>query len=102
MSFKGGGYGGARFNFRPNMYEFPGIAEPIPSITWSLDALRDDPGHCKLDRLIEVVQDGLVACLPAGEALLILDWQHTCYALRPDLPPSDVFLPAVLEGKAGG
>ncbi|WP_316528470.1 DUF2716 domain-containing protein [Kitasatospora brasiliensis] len=89
----------SEFDFRPNTYVFPGITEPAPSITWSLDALDDDPGDRGLHRLVDVVQDGLVKCSRPGEALWILDWQHTCYRLRPDLPPTDMFLPRVLEGR---
>ncbi|WP_020555657.1 DUF2716 domain-containing protein [Embleya scabrispora] len=90
----------ARFAFRAGVCEFPGITEPSPSITWSLDALRDDPGDRNLDRLVDVVQDGLAACCAPGESLWILDWQHTCYRLRPDIPETDMFLPRVLEGRS--
>ncbi|WP_414646490.1 DUF2716 domain-containing protein [Embleya scabrispora] len=30
----------------------------------------------------------------------MLDWQHTCYRLRPDVPETDMFLPRVLEGRS--
>ncbi|MEV0698398.1 DUF2716 domain-containing protein [Saccharopolyspora sp. NPDC050389] len=90
----------AEFDFRPSVQVFPAIAEPSPSVTWSLDALHDDPGDRELDRLVDLVQDGLAACSAPGEALLILDWQHTCYGLRPDLPATDMFLPRVLEGRS--
>ncbi|MCD0482139.1 DUF2716 domain-containing protein [Streptacidiphilus sp. ASG 303] len=90
----------AAFDFRPSLIDFPGIREPVPSVTWSLDALGDDPHSRRRDLLIDAVQDGLTACTPLGASLLILNWQHTCYALRPDLPPSDMFLPRVLEGRS--
>jgi hypothetical protein len=90
----------AKFDFRPSIYEFPGITEPSPSITWSLDELNDDPSYRRLDRLVDVVQDGLASCSKPGESLWILDWQHTCYRLRPDLPKTDMFLPRVLEGRS--
>ncbi|GAA1186042.1 hypothetical protein F4556_007181 [Kitasatospora gansuensis] len=90
----------AKFDFRASMHDFPGITEPVPSITWSLDALNDDPGDRKLDHLVDLVQDGLAKCSNPGESLWILDWQHTCYRLRPDLPPTDMFLPRVLEGRS--
>jgi hypothetical protein len=88
------------FTFRPSLTEFPGIQEPAPSVTWSLDVLDDDPNGHRRDLVIDAVQDGLTACTPPGASLLILDWHHTCYALRPDLPPTDMFLPAVVEGRA--
>ncbi|MFE2870920.1 DUF2716 domain-containing protein [Embleya sp. NPDC059259] len=90
----------ARFDFRPSVCVFPGITEPSPSITWSLDALNDDPGDRHLDRLVDVVQDGLTDHTGPGESLWILDWQHTCYRLRPDIPDTDMFLPRVLEGRS--
>ena len=90
----------AKFDFRPDIHAFPGITETSPSITWSLDVLSDDPGDRKLDRLVDVVQEGLAGCSAPGESLWILDWQHTCYRLRPDLPATDMFLPRVLEGRS--
>ncbi|WP_256443224.1 DUF2716 domain-containing protein [Micromonospora sp. U21] len=32
------------FDFRPSMHRFPAIIEPIPSVTWSVSGLDDDPG----------------------------------------------------------
>lgn len=84
------------FDFKPSMNSFPAITEPVPSVTWSLDALDDDPGDRTLDHLVRVVQDGLAACVLPGTALLVLEWQHTSYRLYPDLPASDVFLPDAL------
>lgn len=80
------------FDFKPSMSVFPAITEPVPSVTWSLDVLDDDPGDRKLDQLVRVVQDGLAVCTPPGTALLVLEWQHISYRLRPDLPASDTFL----------
>lgn len=75
----------AEFDFRPSMYEFPGIREPEPSATWSLDALHDDPGYFKIDRFTAAVERAIAACTPAGDSVLVLDWQHRCYRVRPDL-----------------
>jgi hypothetical protein len=84
------------FDFKPSMYVFPAITEPVPSVTWSLDALHDDPSDRQLDHVVRVVHDGLAASTPPGTALLVLEWQHTSYRLRPDLPASDMFLPDAL------
>ncbi|WP_439678232.1 DUF2716 domain-containing protein [Embleya sp. MST-111070] len=78
----------ARFAFRAGVCEFPGITEPSPSITWSPDALREDPGGRNLDRPVDVVQDGLADRCGPGEWLWLLDRQHTCHRLRPDVPES--------------
>ncbi len=67
------------------MHFFPGIKEPTPSATWSLDKLNDDPQYRKLDRLVETVEQGLTTCTPAEAAIWVLDWQHTSYRVRPDL-----------------
>ena len=81
------------FDFRPSIYEFPGIAEPVGSSTWDLGAIRDEPGEQLLDRYEQILLSGLSASAAPGMELLVLDWQHTCYAVRPDLPTSDMFLP---------
>jgi hypothetical protein len=62
------------FDFKRGPDGVPGICEPTPSVTWSLGALRDDPGDRKVNHLTRVVQDGLAACTPPGTALLVLEW----------------------------
>ncbi|MFD7320375.1 DUF2716 domain-containing protein [Streptomyces sp. NPDC059875] len=73
------------FSFRPSMSSFtwPAIKEPVESATWSLAALDDDPSDERLDRLVEVVQQGLAACVRPQGALFALDWQHTSYRFVP-------------------
>ncbi|MGW2254309.1 DUF2716 domain-containing protein [Kitasatospora sp. NPDC001660] len=90
----------AAFDFRPDTSVIPGISEPTPSVTWSLESLDDDPGYRKLDRLVGVVQDGLARCCRPGESLWLLDQPHTSYRLRPDLVPADASKPRVVEGQA--
>jgi hypothetical protein len=70
-----------RFGFRPGRQ--PAISEPPESVTWSLDRLDDDPDYVRLDAMVEVVNAGLWACTPRTGALLILDWHHDCYRIRP-------------------
>lgn len=53
------------------------------TVTWSLDALDDDPGYAKLDAMVGVVNDGLRACTAPEETLLNLDWHHDCYRISP-------------------
>ena len=79
----------AEFDFRPSTHVFPGIREPAPSATWSLDTLTDDPGYLKLDRFTATVRRAVVTCTPAGESVLVLDWHHTCYRVRPGLLAGD-------------
>ncbi|GAA1994167.1 DUF2716 domain-containing protein [Catenulispora subtropica] len=89
------------FTFRPSMYQFPAITEPTDSITWSLQALEDDPRHRKLDTLVTLIHGALAACTAPGNTLLLLEWQHTSYRLRPDQPPTDIFLPDAPEASPG-
>ena len=84
------------FAFRPNMQKFPAITEPAESITWSLDALDDRLDERKIDRIVTLICDALATCTPPGSSLLILQWHTTSYQLRPDLPPTDMFLPEPL------
>jgi hypothetical protein len=81
------------FRFAPDMHQFPGIREPAPSVTWSVQAVHDDPGYRVSDVLDALVIDALIACTPPGGTLFFLEWQHTGYRFRPDKPLSDVFLP---------
>ncbi|MFH9354804.1 IS3 family transposase [Kitasatospora sp. NPDC017646] len=68
------------------------VLDALDMALWQRD--RDGFPHQRGD----VVQEGLAGCSAPGESLWILDWQHTCYRLRPDLPATDMFLPRVLEG----
>ncbi|MFD7974256.1 DUF2716 domain-containing protein [Streptomyces sp. NPDC059071] len=75
----------AEFVFRPSMYaaKWPAIKEPTASVTWSLAALDDDPDYMRLDRLVEVVQQGLTACVLPQDRLFALDWQHASFRFSP-------------------
>ncbi|MEU5919165.1 DUF2716 domain-containing protein [Streptomyces sp. NPDC047141] len=77
----------AEFAFRPTMNSgmWPSIKEPLDSVTWSLARLDDDPRYERLDRLVEVVQEGLAACVPPQGTLFALDWQHASYRFQPHL-----------------
>jgi hypothetical protein len=83
----------AAFDFRPSICHFPGIVEPAGSSTWDLGAIREEPGEQLLDRYEQTLLSGFSASAAPGMELLVLDWQHTCYAVRPDLPTSNMFLP---------
>jgi hypothetical protein len=70
-----------QFQFRPGMSSrtWPAIREPAESVTWSLDALDDDSGYA----MVDAVNHGLWACTSPGGTLLVLDWHHACYRIRP-------------------
>jgi hypothetical protein len=65
----------AEFDFRPSTVTFPSIVEPPASVTWRLDAL-DSPAGTAADELESTIERGLRACVPPGEPLYWLDWQH--------------------------
>lgn len=75
----------AEFAFRPHMHVFPGIREPVPSATWSLNLLNDDPCYLRLGLFRATVEQALATCTPAGESVLVLDWQHRCFRVQPGL-----------------
>jgi uncharacterized protein DUF2716 len=71
------------FAFRPSVdpLDFPGIREPYPSITWTLQrAPWTQEGEEALQRRFLVA---FQACTTAEEAIYALNWQHSCYWLRP-------------------
>lgn len=74
----------AMFDFRPSTQRYPGITEPTPSVTWSLDGLAEEPGYPRLDRLVEVMHAAFTALAGAGP-ILCLDWQHPSYRVWPSL-----------------
>ncbi|MFF3440203.1 DUF2716 domain-containing protein [Streptosporangium sp. NPDC002721] len=67
--------------FRPSTTTFPGIAEPSPSVTWSLKAFRASQESD--EKLQGIIERGLLACVPSGEVLYWLDWQHIGYRFDP-------------------
>ncbi|MFK0188880.1 DUF2716 domain-containing protein [Streptomyces rubiginosohelvolus] len=73
------------FGFQPSTSPFkrPAIKEPGASVTWSLAVLDDDSPYERLDRLVEVVEQGLASCVGPNGTLLALDWQHTSYRFAP-------------------
>ncbi|WP_405412465.1 DUF2716 domain-containing protein [Streptomyces decoyicus] len=77
----------AEFAFRPSVYatKWPAIKEPVASLTWSLAALDDDPDYERFDRLVEVVEQGMTACVPPRDRLFALDWQHASFRFSPHL-----------------
>lgn len=70
------------FRFRPSTSpeEWPGILEPVPSVTWNVEAAWQDP-----DPLLRgpnrIVNSSFLAAFRVcrAEKLVVLDWQHPCY-----------------------
>jgi hypothetical protein len=69
-----------RFRFRPSVdpAQWPGIAEPTPSITFDLShGGPDDPAFNA------AIATTFKRCMLPGQCLFALDWQHECYRFNP-------------------
>jgi len=78
------------FNFRPSISatQWPGIDEPTPSVTYSIEILSDSGiDQNEFQRLANDLHHKLLgafrSCTSATERLYALDWQHTCYWFYP-------------------
>src|SRR5436190_8477022 len=67
------------YAFRPSVHErdFPGIKEPVPSITYRLKEF----GSMDPDAANKWALNLMKACVPAGRRVIALDWQHACWTL---------------------
>lgn len=86
------------FAFRPSVdaASFPGIGEPVPSITWTLQ-----PAPWTQEAEDELHQRFLAAfqtCTVAEEAIYALDWQHPCFWWRPHVPFEEWAVPVLPNG----
>jgi hypothetical protein len=68
-------------SFKPSTTDFPGIVDPPPSMTWSLDTIP-------LDGLLHehfeaAVRQALIAVTAPDELLRWLDWNHPGYEFDP-------------------
>jgi hypothetical protein len=81
--------------FRPSMNpdHWPGIVEPVPSLTWDLAARRSEIGQewrsgswrwaVNADEIDRLVLTALRDCLTESEWIYVLDWQHPTYKCWP-------------------
>ncbi|TQF74118.1 DUF2716 domain-containing protein [Rhodococcus spelaei] len=75
-----------RYKFQPGLEpeDFPGIAEPVPSITFKLaknptkSAYRDNFNRINMEAL-----QSFQSIVPAGREMIALDWQHPCFRFMP-------------------
>jgi hypothetical protein len=78
----------ARFNFRPKVWQHPGINEPSPSVTVDLAPIFDGSpaefgaGENAVNALALVAMTRVFA---STEQLVVLDWQHLSWWFRPHL-----------------
>ena len=62
-----------RFRFRPSTDQFPGIAEPTPSVTFDLTGRAD----------AQLLDAATLAAFAGVDSVYALDWQHPCYRFSP-------------------
>lgn len=74
----------AELSFRPSVHRenWPGIKEPIPSITY--DISRADPHSHSLYEFNHRLAAAFRQCINTNERLYALDWQHPCYWFDPN------------------
>ena len=76
------------FAFRPSVSpdDWPAFREPYPSVTWRISELLaafntwSDPEATPYNLALLAA---LKACVPPGEPVLALDWQHAAYEFYP-------------------
>jgi len=75
----------ASFAFRPSTSIFPGITEPVPSVTCSIGfAYASPPDFGQLNEKLEDAALRLFDALAETTGRVIaLDWQHDCYYFHP-------------------
>jgi hypothetical protein len=66
--------------------KFPGISEPEPSITWSIEASWSDPDPL-MKTTHTIFNESMLAVfmktIPGTSSLIVLDWHHTSYRFYP-------------------
>ena len=71
-----------RYHFAPSMQSWPGIDEPVPSVTFDLAPVFDDSVQARFnagERAVNALAVlALVRAFPEDQRLLVLDWQHPC------------------------
>lgn len=90
----------SRYDFRPNVSEFPGINEPTPSLTFSIAAAFASPVDAEqLTRDLDDVALRVFSFLAGPDGRIIaLDWQHECFYFKPSLFDGGWAIPALPNG----
>lgn len=76
----------ARFNFRPNVWQHPGIIEPTPSVTVDLAPIfASKPAEFAAAEgaVNALALLAMTRVFAPTERLLVLDWQHQSWWFRP-------------------
>ncbi len=90
------------FEFRPSVHEidFPGIKEPIPSVTYDVSYVFSSVDR---EALVTDLQKKLLKAFQRvtkqGELVYAMDWQHQCYKFDPKAKIcQDWEIPALPDG----
>ena len=73
-----------QFSFRPSVKaeDWPGIVEPVPSITWNISEAWNDPDPNLTESNAETnssILQALRAATSQTDKVFALDWQHPCF-----------------------
>jgi hypothetical protein len=92
---------GLAFRFRPSTSKGPGIVEPRPFRTFSIELYYGHANAHDLETDLEVkARRAFQECTSSDAKLYALDWQHRCCWLRPHLlaEGEDWVIPALPDG----
>jgi hypothetical protein len=77
-------------DFQPSTIKFPGILEPMNSITYSFSQyfkLEPDEAEIQESELNQLVHRAFCRLTNVEEGMYSLDWQHPCYIFFPTSSP---------------
>lgn len=106
------------YKFRPSIraVDWPGIIEPTPSRTFSIEHIYGSNFDRLTRQLCEFYSDCFANVIPNGQLVSVLDWQHPCFTYNPNagfefetmedwpippLPNGDYYI-FLTEGLSGG
>ena len=88
------------FVFSPSVSSFPGIREPVPSVTFSISSAFASPGDPEhiTDDLDDVALRVLTSIASPTGRVIALDWQHECFYFSPNHHDGNWMIPTFPNG----
>ncbi len=77
-----------KFNFRPSVYkkDWPGIEEPVPSITYDISQIiKLSDKFSLIEDLAKKMVKAFQSITDEGKWIYALDWQHASFKFNPNL-----------------
>lgn len=92
-----------KFEFKPSVYQedWPGIKEPVNSVTYDIACVFDDINRIKLEKDLEQrLKNAFSTIIREGEMIYAMDWQHACYKFNPlQSPIEEWVIPTLPDGE---